>query len=73
MNNRRDYSGFVNIDTTIHIYKNLASDNQLPILDYSNDELSMDRTYFYNSEHLNSKGADIFTKKLLVDLDTIRP
>jgi hypothetical protein len=52
----------------IAIYKNTAKDYDLLFLDYSNDELCYHKRFFYNALHLNSEGADLFTKKLASDI-----
>lgn len=41
---------------------------RLPLFDYSTDTLCLSKKYFFNSQHLNEYGADIFTKKLVKDL-----
>lgn len=50
------------------IYKNLALKHNLELLDYSDCDISYNKDFFYNSNHLNSKGADLFTRKLVEDL-----
>lgn len=50
------------------IINKMSSKYNIPFLDYSNDLISYQREYFYNSAHLNSRGAEIFTKKFVVDL-----
>lgn len=57
-----------NRDYIINIYKSIALKNRIPFLDYSNDSLNFKKEYFYNTNHLNSKGADIFTRKLANDI-----
>jgi len=52
----------------INLYKNLADKYNFVFLDYSNDSISLNRDYFYNSEHLNKNGSEIFTKKLTIDM-----
>jgi hypothetical protein len=47
---------------------NLAIQNNIPFLDYSEHELSFNKDYFYNSMHLNAKGADIFSRILAHDI-----
>lgn len=54
-------------------YKNIAKKNDLLFLNYSNDTISFKKRYFYNATHLNSKGAEIFTKKLTNDIKCINP
>jgi hypothetical protein len=40
----------------------------IPLYDYSNDTMSYKKAYFYNSEHLNKMGSQLFTKKFAGDL-----
>ena len=40
----------------------------IKLYDYSADKMSFDTTYFYNSEHLNKTGAQLFSKKFAGDL-----
>ncbi|MFK7832216.1 MAG: hypothetical protein AB8B52_02970 [Winogradskyella sp.] len=43
----------------------------VPFLDYSEDELTFNKAYFFNSQHLNKKGSELFTEKLSVDIKTL--
>ncbi|GAA3759390.1 hypothetical protein GCM10022423_07830 [Flavobacterium ginsengiterrae] len=54
----------------VGIYKEFSKRYNLSFYDYSNDEICYDKTLFYNATHLNSKGADIFTKKFASALKT---
>jgi hypothetical protein len=53
-----------NRNETIEIYLNMSEKYKIPFLDYSQDTLSFNRDYFYNSTHLNKTGAELFTMKL---------
>ena len=57
-----------NRSEVMSIYDNLAQKYDLLFLDYSNDEISFDRSLFYNTSHLNKTGANLFTTKLAHDL-----
>lgn len=57
-----------NRNEIIKIYKDFAIKYNLLFLDYSNDDLCKKKELFYNSSHLNKKGADIFTRKLSSEL-----
>jgi len=57
-----------NREEVLNIYKKIAKDYDLVFLDYSNNEMSYDKRYFYNSEHLNAFGADVFTRTLSHDI-----
>ncbi|MBI6117463.1 hypothetical protein [Salegentibacter maritimus] len=64
-----DGQNFVsNRDQVINLYERLAARNSLKFLNYSKDQLSYEKKYFYNATHLNLMGANIFTDKLAKDL-----
>ena len=65
------FSKVLNIEEIHSIFYELAQEHNLPILDYSNCWLSQDTSYFYNATHLNKTGAELFTKKLCYDLDSL--
>lgn len=52
----------------IKIYNNFSNKYNLLFLDYSDDNLCLQKKYFYNALHLNKKGSEIFTSKLAHDL-----
>lgn len=56
----------------IDFYKAIATKYKLLFLDYSNNYLCFDKKFFYNAEHLNAIGADIFTRILASDLKKAR-
>jgi hypothetical protein len=43
------------------LYRDLAKEEKVPFWDFSSMPWCADRQYFYNSQHLNSKGVDLFT------------
>lgn len=49
----------------------LANKHKIPFLNYSNDKICFNKKYFYNATHLNSSGADLFSKKMCSDLKNI--
>lgn len=57
-----------NRNEIINMYKDFAKKYNLLFLDYSGSELSYNKNLFYNSGHLNSKGADVFTRILAHDI-----
>lgn len=57
-----------NRQEVMKIYQQLAQKYQVKLLDYSPDTISYQKDLFYNVQHLNKKGAEIFSKKLAVDL-----
>lgn len=50
------------------LYKKLAIQYNIPFIDYSSDPMCFNKDYFYNAEHLNLKGANLFSSKLATDL-----
>jgi len=52
----------------INLYSKFAEKYKLVFLDYSNNDLSYKKELFYNSQHLNKKGAELFTKILADDI-----
>lgn len=69
------YIGFTNkvenLDEFFACYKSYAERYDIPILDYTYQELCMDTAYFYNASHLNRVGAEIFSTQLAHDLDSL--
>ncbi len=52
-------------------YNNFSKKYSIPFYDYSGDSLCYNKKYFYNTQHLNATGADIFTKKLVKDIRSV--
>ena len=52
----------------IKLYDSVAHQFNIPFINYSSDSMNFQQQYFYDTNHLNSKGADIFTKKLAEDI-----
>ena len=59
-----------NRDDVVKIYKDFSIKYAVQFLDYSNDSMCLDKTYFYNGSHLNSLGANVFSKKLASNIKT---
>lgn len=53
------------------VFQDYSDELNIPFLDYSHDEMSYQRDYFYNATHLNKEGSNLFSKKLVEDLDKI--
>jgi hypothetical protein len=49
------------IDSTL---QNISKENDIRYLNFSSDSISFDRKYFYNSSHMNKKGAKLFSEKI---------
>ncbi len=52
----------------MNVFAEFGTKYNIPYFDYSNDSMSFDKYYFYNSTHMNSRGAELFSKKLVMDL-----
>jgi hypothetical protein len=50
------------------LYHRLSEKYNIPFYDFSGDDISFDKKYFYNSEHMNYIGSDLFTRKLVSQL-----
>lgn len=57
-----------NRNQIVEYYTYVSNKYKVPFLDFSQDELSLERKYFYNSQHLNERGSALFTKKLAMRL-----
>jgi hypothetical protein len=57
-----------NREEAVSFYRNLAEKYQLLFLDYSQDSISYSKDYFYDTQHLNAKGSELFSRKLANDL-----
>lgn len=49
-------------------YHYFSDKYKIPFFDYSTDSLCYNKKNFYDSQHLNAMGADIFTKKLVTNI-----
>jgi hypothetical protein len=58
-----------NKDQVLSLYSNYSHKYNIPFYDYSNDAISYQKKYFYNTNHLNKTGAELFTTKLI---DTLK-
>ena len=50
------------------VYEEILNKHKIPFFNYSNDLISFDKSLFYNSQHLNKKGANKFTEEFSKDL-----
>lgn len=57
-----------NRNEIISLYDSIADKHQIQFLNYSENELSLSKKYFYNSQHLNKNGAELFTKMICADI-----
>ncbi len=56
----------------ISFYSSLSKSYEVPFLNYSDSLLSYRKELFYNTLHLNEKGANIFTEKFIADLEVLK-
>ena len=54
----------LNRDEVIGQYKQTLKKYDLPLLDFSQDTISYQQKYFYNTTHMNYIGADAFSTAL---------
>jgi hypothetical protein len=52
-------------------YRTLAAAHHVRFLDYSDSAPAGNQSLFYNSQHLNRRGAEVFTTLLASDLSDI--
>lgn len=58
----------LNREEIFSYYRNISKKYDIPFFDYSNDSLTLTTEYFYNSQHLNKDGAEVFTRKMSNDI-----
>ncbi len=57
----------------IQYYDSIAQLHNVQFLNYSNHKvISQDTTFFYNSQHLNQKGAELFSNILATDIKKLQ-
>ncbi len=59
------------LDRCYATFDSIATLFDIPVLDYTFSFLSYDTTYFYNANHLNLRGSQIFSTMLANDLDSL--
>ena len=58
----------INRNNIISIYKNISETNEIRYMDYTENEITKNKNYFYNFTHLNSNGAKRFSEMFSYDL-----
>ena len=48
----------------LDVFRKMSEKFGIPLLDYSNSPISFQTKYFYNSQHMNREGAELFTEDL---------
>ena len=61
----------LDVPTMYAMYSQIASQFDIPILDYNHDPICQDSACFFNKMHLNRTGASIFTTQLAHDIDSL--
>jgi len=61
---RQELEGDVLIEVKNHYIEAAKNNPKIFFLDFTKDSLCLDKKYFYNSYHLNGKGASIFSSKV---------
>ena len=59
------------IDSCLSEYRYLSETYNIPLLDYSSLTWTNDSTYFYNANHVNLKGSELFSTQLALDMDSL--
>lgn len=57
-------------ERVLDIYRSFSEEYNIPFLDYSYNPICYDTTWFYNTAHLNKKGAELFSLKLANDIES---
>ena len=58
----KDYTDYPEIDEINHVIAQVARDYKIPFWIYNKSSLCKSKEYFKDLTHLNSKGADEFSK-----------
>ena len=61
-----------NRNEILSIYKNISIKLDIPFFDYSNDTISMKKDLFYNVQHLNKTGANLFSRDISFKINEYR-
>ena len=65
------HSLITNRNEIINLFQRYSKQFDIPFLDYSNHPICFNKSYFYNSEHLNKEGSETFSKVLAQDLQSL--
>ncbi len=60
-----------NRDVIFAQFREIAERHHAPFVDFTDHPLSRDRSLFYNSQHLNRRGARLFSEALIAQLDAL--
>ncbi len=65
------YQYFKNLPDVFKIYQDLTNEYRIPFFNYADSPLSKSTENFYNSQHLNKKGATKFSVIFAEDLNKV--
>jgi len=57
-----------NLSDIKNLISDIAAEYDVPYLDYTENYLDSNKRYFYNSQHLNKEGAEIFSRMVVRDI-----
>jgi hypothetical protein len=63
-----NYHVILNREQLFTVFKHIADKYTIPLWNYSGTPITQSKEFFYNSQHLNSKGANIFSELLAKEL-----
>ena len=66
---REKYSNVLQVESLID---SIAQADQIPWLDYGQVDCCFDSTLYYDPNHLNTKGVELFTVRLCHDIDSLK-
>jgi hypothetical protein len=58
------FSYYKNREDIMTLYEKYARQSSIPFLNFSENTISYQKRYFYNSQHLNKMGSEIFSREL---------
>lgn len=58
-------------EQTRYAYQTLSQKYNIPLIDFSEIDFSIDTNYFINGHHVNKKGADIFSLRVAQSIDSL--
>jgi hypothetical protein len=62
---------WINRDQVFTFYRRVAETHGLHLIDYAHHPICRDQSLFYNSQHMNKRGAELFSKDLAEKLRPI--
>ena len=64
-------SFLLNYNETQELITGIALAGHVPFLNYEQDSIVYDRSLFYNSQHMNRTGSELFSRKLATQLKSV--